>query len=153
MFYFHQIAIFLTFFSILCGKMMAQTEAVTSALYNQPQPKHEVRAVWLTTLNGLDWPRTKANDAAGIERQKAELVDILNRLQRVHINTVILQTRVRGTVIYPSQYEPWDECLTGHPGRNPGYDPLQFCLDECHRRGMELHAWLVCIPLGKAAKQ
>ena len=82
MFYFHQIAIFLTFFSILCGKMMAQTEAVTSALYNQPQPKHEVRAVWLTTLNGLDWPRTKANDAAGIERQKAELVDILNRLQR-----------------------------------------------------------------------
>ncbi|MBQ9363023.1 MAG: family 10 glycosylhydrolase [Bacteroidaceae bacterium] len=133
--------------------MMAQNVADASMPYNQQHPKREVRAVWLTTINGLDWPRTKANDVAGMEKQKAELVEILDRLQRIHINTVILQTRVRGTVIYPSQYEPWDECLTGHPGRNPGYDPLQFCIEECHRRGMELHAWLVCIPLGKAAKQ
>ena len=153
MFYLYKVAVLWAFCAIFCGKMMAQSEAGTSTLYNQRQPKREVRAVWLTTISGLDWPRTKANDATGIEKQKAELIDILNRLQLVHINTVILQTRIRGTVIYPSQYEPWDECLTGHPGKNPGYDPLQFCIEECHRRGMELHAWLVCIPLGKAAKQ
>lgn len=116
-------------------------------------PKYETRAVWLTTIGGLDWPRTKAHNAASIEKQKAELCRILDSYQRININTVILQTRVRGSVIYPSAIEPWDDCLTGHAGKHPGYDPLQFCIEECHRRGMELHAWIVCIPLGKAAKQ
>ena len=157
MFYLYKIAVFTVFFVIFSGKTAAQNEGNTPDnfidFYNQKQPKREIRAVWLTTISGLDWPRTKANDAASVARQQAELCEILDRLQRIHINTVILQTRIRGTVIYPSQYEPWDECLTGHPGKSPGYDPLQFCIDECHRRGMELHAWLVCIPLGKAAKQ
>lgn len=116
-------------------------------------PKREVRAVWLATIGGIDWPRVKATDAASIERQKRELTNMLDRLQLANINTVLLQTRVRGTVIYPSEIEPWDDCLTGRFGRNPGYDPLQFAIEECHKRGMELHAWLVCIPLGTAQKQ
>ena len=120
---------------------------------NNPQPLHEVRAVWLTTIKGLDWPHTQAKDAASVEKQKAELRSILDDLQYVHINTVILQTRVRGSVIYPSKYEPWDECLTGKAGKNPGYDPLKFCIDECHARGMECHAWVVSIPLDKDARQ
>lgn len=122
-------------------------------IFEQSHPKYETRAVWLTTIGGLDWPRTKANSASGIERQKAELCRILDEYKRININTVILQTRIRGSVIYPSDLEPWDECLTGHPNKHPGYDPLRFCIDECHRRGMELHAWVVCIPLGKAVKQ
>ena len=52
-------------------------------------------------------------------------------------------------MIYPSAYEPWDGCLSGFPGRSPGYDALQFAIDECHKRGMELHAWVVTIPVGK----
>ena len=112
-------------------------------------PKHEVRAVWLTTLNGLDWPGVKATNNEAIERQKRQLTTILDQLSRANINTVLLQTRVRGTTLYPSQIEPWDGCLTGTPGRNPGYDPLQFAIDECHKRGMELHAWVVAIPVGK----
>lgn len=120
---------------------------------SQTFPKYETRAVWLTTIGGLDWPRTKTYNQSSIERQKAELCLILDNYQQININTVILQTRVRGSVIYPSAIEPWDDCLTGHPGKHPGYDPLQFCIEECHRRGMELHAWIVCIPLGKASKQ
>lgn len=116
-------------------------------------PKHEVRAVWLTTLNGLDWPRHKARTASQAEIQKKELRDILDKLQAAHINTVLIQTRIRGSVIYPSKYEPWDECLTGDPGAAPPYDPLAFAVEECHRRGMELHAWVVSIPLGKTDKQ
>lgn len=113
------------------------------------QPKHEVRAVWLTTIGGIDWPHSYAQSARSIERQKDELRHILDQLQLVGINTVLLQTRVRGTMIYPSDYEPWDGCLSGFPGKSPGYDALKFAIDECHKRGMELHAWMVTIPLGK----
>ena len=98
----------------------------------------EIRAVWLTTIGGIDWPTTYANSPQTIERQKRELTDILDRLQKVRINTILLQTRIRGTVIYPSRLEPWDPCMSGHPGKSPGYDPLRFAIDECHKRGMEL---------------
>ena len=107
-------------------------------------PKHEIRAVWITTISGLDWPR--AHSAA---RQQQELTDILDKLQQANINTVLIQTRVRASTIYPSTLEPWDICLTGTAGKSPGYDPLQFCIDECHKRGMECHAWIVTIPVGK----
>lgn len=112
------------------------------------QPKYEIRATWLTTLGGLDWPSQKATSAKGIERQKQELCEILDALKRANFNTVLLQTRLRGDVIYPSAIEPFTESLTGHEGGNPNYDPLKFAIEECHRRGMELHAWIVTIPIG-----
>ncbi len=105
--------------------------------------------MWLTTIGGLDWPRTYATNTSTIEMQKAELRQILDDYQRAGINTVLLQARVRATTIYPSKYERWDGCVSGQPGRAPGYDPLAFAIEECHRRGMELHAWVVTIPIGK----
>ena len=113
------------------------------------QPKWEVRAVWLTTIGGIDWPSTYAHDGMGIAKQQKQLTDMLDQLKAVGINTVLLQTRVRATTIYPSDIEPWDGCLSGKPGKSPGYDALQFAIDECHRRGLELHAWVVTIPVGK----
>ena len=110
----------------------------------QAQPKHEVRAVWLTTIGGIDWPRSHIRDA-----QRQELTHILDQLKQAGVNTIMIQTRVRASTIYPSTIEPFDLCLTGTHGRNPGYDPLLFVVDECHRRGMECHAWIVTIPIGK----
>ena len=107
-------------------------------------PKHEIRAVWITTISGLDWPRSHSATS-----QQRELTDILDKLQQANINTVLIQARVRASTIYPSNNEPWDICLTGTAGRAPGYDPLKFCIDECHKRGMECHAWIVTIPVGK----
>ena len=107
-------------------------------------PKHEVRAVWLTTIGGIDWPHSYATTS-----QKQELIRILDQLQQANINTVLIQARVRGTTIFPSSLEPWDGCLSGKPGTSPGYDALQFCIDECHKRSMECHAWIVTIPVGK----
>ena len=107
-------------------------------------PKHEVRAVWLTTIGGIDWPHSYYSP-----NQQKELIAILDQLQNAGINTVLIQTRVRATTIFPSTFEPWDGCITGHPGTSPGYDPLQFCIEECHKRGMECHAWIVTIPVGK----
>lgn len=114
-------------------------------------PRREMRAVWLTTLGGLDWPSVKVRQPADTLRQQQELCRILDRLQQAGFNTIFLQTRIRATTLYPSRYEPWDGTLTGTPGRSPGYDPLAFALRECHRRGIELHAWVVAFPLGKQA--
>ena len=120
-----------------------------SFVYNDQAPKYEVRAVWLTTIGGIDWPHSYSQSPHSAEKQKQELRQILDRLQQAKINTVLIQTRVRGTMIYPSDIEPWDGCLSGFPGKSPGYDALQFAIDECHKRGMELQAWVVTIPVGK----
>ena len=109
--------------------------------------KYEVRAVWLTTIGGIDWPYAKTASA-----QKQEMISTLDQLKRVNVNTVLIQTRVRASTIYPSAIEPFDMCLTGTHGRNPGYDPLEFIVDECHKRGMECHAWIVTIPVGKTSE-
>jgi len=133
--------------TMLCAKSFSFFQP--NGLNGWKLPKREVRAVWLTTIGGLDWPHSYAQNELMAGRQKQELCDILDKLQRAGINTVLFQARVRGTVVYPSQLEPWDGCLSGVPGRSPGYDPLAFAIDECHKRGMELHAWVVTIPVGK----
>lgn len=112
-------------------------------------PRHEVRGVWLTTLSNLDWPSRPATTAAGEQQQRDEFCRMLDGLKAAGMNTVFFQTRVRGTVIYPSAIEPWDGCITGTPGRAPGYDPLAFAIEECHKRNMQLHAWVVAYPIHK----
>lgn len=112
------------------------------------QPKYEVRAAWVTAVYGLDWPRTKATSPAGMRRQQAELIEILDKLKAANFNTVLFQTRTRGDVLYRSETEPFNSILTGKVGGDPGYDPLAFAVEECHKRGMECHAWMVAIPLG-----
>ncbi len=129
---------------VLIACIMTEAQPVAT-----PSLNDEIRAVWLTTIGGIDWPRTYATSPATIEQQKRELTRMLDRLKLIRINTVLLQTRIRGTVIYPSSLEPWDGCMSGQPGRSPGYDPLRFAINECHKRGMELHAWVVTLPLGK----
>ena len=119
------------------------------SLLASAQPKYEVRAVWLTTIGGIDWPSSYAHNGMGIERQKQQLIRMLDQLKAANVNTVLLQTRIRATTLYPSDIEPWDGCLSGKPGVSPGYDALQFAIDECHKRGIELHAWVVTIPVGK----
>lgn len=119
------------------------------ALNIKADNKHETRAVWLTTIGGLDWPHTYAHSKATMEKQKAELRSIFDELQGANINTVLFQTRIRGTLVYPSKFEPFDGCLSGNPGVSPDYDALQFAISEAHKRGMELQAWVVCIPVGR----
>ena len=118
-------------------------------LLGMESPKYESRAVWLTTIGGIDWPHSYAQSSRTIQKQQEELCTILDQLQQAGVNQVLLQTRIRATTLYPSSLEPWDGCLSGIPGKSPGYDALAFAIDECHRRGMGLHAWIVTIPIGK----
>lgn len=151
----HKAFLLWAFLSIVTATLYAQTteDARAKYLYEKEHPLRETRAVWLTTIGGLDWPRIQAIDARSRERQKQELIRILDQYQRANINTVIFQTRVRAALLYPSKIEPWELSLTGVAGKDPGYDPLAFCIDECHKRGMELHAWVVCIPIGTKERQ
>lgn len=114
----------------------------------QEYPLREVRAAWVTCAFNLDWPRTRATTPQQAQKQQQELLDILDKLQEANFNTVLFQTRLRGDVIYESNIEAYSNILTGTSGQNPFYDPLAFCVEECHKRGMECHAWMVAIPLG-----
>lgn len=112
------------------------------------QPKREVRAVWMTTAYGLDWPSVRVAGNQSMRRQQAELCRMLDKLKEANFNTVLFQTRIRGDVAYSSRIEPYNDVFAGKSGKSPGYDPLAFAVEECHKRGMELHAWLVSMPLG-----
>jgi uncharacterized lipoprotein YddW (UPF0748 family) len=103
-----------------------------------------MRSVWLTTVLGLDWPKSSVQS-----EQKSSLINIFQNMKNANMNAAFFQVRSRGDLMYPSQYEPWAASLSGGIlGLDPGYDPLQFAIEEAHKRGMELHAWWnACIAL------
>ncbi len=105
------------------------------------QPKYEFRAVWVATVDNIDWPSTKY---LSTENQKAEFIKLLDMHQRNGMNAIVAQIRPATDAFYPSQYEPWSEWLTGTQGipPKPYYDPLEFMIMETHKRGMEFHAWM-----------
>lgn len=109
-----------------------------SALHAQ-NPKREFRATWLTTVRNVDWPTYKGMGAASMQ---AEMNRMLDSIQTLNLNTVCFQVRCNADAFYKSQYEPWSDLLTGTRGKDPGFDPLQLWTEECHKRGMQIHAWL-----------
>ena len=115
------------------------------------QPKPEIRAVWLTVNYGLDWPEKPFRNEKDIEIQKNELDRILDQLRETHINVVFFQTRIRGNVIYPSKIEPRSEYVKSTYATTD-YDPLQYAVEACRKRGIECHAWFVVYPMGKVRK-
>lgn len=113
---------------------------VLSILVLAAPPKREVRALWMATVGNIDWPSRKGLSVA---EQKAEFIRKIDMAQAMGINTLIVQVRPAADAFYQSSYEPWSQYLTGKQGQapNPFYDPLQFMIDEAHKRNMELHAW------------
>ncbi len=105
------------------------------------QPKYEFRAVWVATVDNIDWPSEKY---LSTDSQKTEFIRLLDMHQRNGMNAIIVQIRPATDAFYPSQYEPWSEWLTGTQGKPPipYYDPLEFMITETHKRRMEFHAWM-----------
>ncbi|MEN7550581.1 family 10 glycosylhydrolase [Rapidithrix thailandica] len=104
-------------------------------------PKREFRAVWIATVNNIDWPSKKGLSP---QKQQAEFIQLLDKHKRFGFNAVIVQVRAAADAFYSSKYEPWSEWLSGKQGRptQPYYDPLEFMIREAHKRGMEFHAWI-----------
>ncbi len=99
----------------------------------------EVRGAWIATAWNLDWPSKPGLPAA---RQKAELVGLLDSAKSLGLTDVYFQVRPEGDAFYRSSLEPWSRKLTGTQGKDPGYDPLAFCVAEAKKRGIRVHAWL-----------
>jgi uncharacterized lipoprotein YddW (UPF0748 family) len=104
------------------------------------RPKYEFRAVWVASVENIDWPSKKG---LPVDSQKAEFIRLLDMHQRNGLNAVVVQIRPAADAFFPSPYEPWSEWLTGIQGEPPSpyYDPLAFMIEETHKRGMEFHAW------------
>jgi len=102
--------------------------------------KREYRAAWLATVVNLDWPSSPNLTPA---EQRNSLIIILDELEKTNINTVIFQVRPECDALYNSSIEPWSYWLTGKQGKapEPFYDPLEFAVQEAHKRGLELQAW------------
>ncbi|WP_297094346.1 family 10 glycosylhydrolase [uncultured Draconibacterium sp.] len=117
------------------------TACLLYSLNTFSQPKYEFRAVWVATVVNIDWP---SKPGLSTDAQKREIVDILNLHKSLGMNAIILQVRPAADAFYQSDLEPWSRYLTGVQGQAPlpFYDPLKFWIEECHKRGMELHAWL-----------
>ncbi|MBV7528679.1 glycoside hydrolase family 10 protein [Chitinophaga sp. sic0106] len=109
-------------------------------VWAQLPPKREMRAVWIATVENIDWPSRRGLSS---DQQKQEFINLLEQARRNGLNAVVVQVRPVADAFYMSPYEPWSEYLTGTQGRPPYpyYDPLAFMIEETHKRGMEFHAW------------
>ncbi len=106
-------------------------------LMAQKAPKREFRGAWLHTVSG-------GYKGMGTAEMKKLLIEQLNSLQEAGINAIVFQVRPEADALYKSNLEPWSRFLTGVQGQapSPEWDPMAFMIEECHKRGMEFHAWV-----------
>ncbi len=100
-----------------------------------------MRAAWLSTVRNIDWPKSPSNST---EKKISDLINYIDDIKNANLNAVIMQVRPASDAMYQSNIEPWSSWLTGQQGKAPSpfFDPLQIAIEESHKRGMELHAWL-----------
>lgn len=118
----------------LCGTMLCGTLHMGEASADT----EDMRAVWISTVYMADYPSTQNNMTA----QKTEFMEKLDKIEKLGLNTVVVQVRPKADAFYVSELNPWSQILTGTQGVSPGYDPMAFMIEETHQRGMEFHAWL-----------
>ena len=108
-----------------------------SGVCAQTAPKREFRGAWIQCVNG-QWLGLSP------QQMQARLTRHLDALQKINVNAVMFQVRAEADALYQSSYEPWSRFLTGKQGvaPNPYWDPLQWMIEQCHKRGMECHAWI-----------
>ena len=106
----------------------------------QNPPKRELRGAWIATYLNIDWP----NKTQTPQQQRDAFISIVNQHQQTGHNVLYIQVRSQCDAMYPSAIEPWSADLTGTQGVAPSplWDPMAFMIEECHKRGIEFHAWI-----------
>jgi uncharacterized lipoprotein YddW (UPF0748 family) len=114
---------------------------LTLPLLSQYYPKNEMRAVWIASVGNIDWPSSSKLTVKG---QKEEMMKLLDLVKEYNLNTIVFQVRPSADAFYSSEIEPWSQWLNGVQGKapDPFYDPLEFAISECRKRGLEIHVWL-----------
>ena len=112
--------------------ILLYTEANT-----QNPPKREFRGAWFPTVVNTTWKNMTTQEI------KSDIILYLDLFKRLNMNAVIFQVRPQADAMFVSDLEPWSRFITGEQGKapNPFFDPAQFVIEECHKRGMEMHAW------------
>lgn len=131
-------------FVAICS-FMTGVFACPEAYAADPAVKREMRSAWVATVWQLDWPQSRVSSTGNmsqINAQKKQLTTLLDSMARNNMNSICFQVRSRSDAMYKSSYEPWSSDLVSSRGLDPGYDPLAFCVEECHKRGLECHAWI-----------
>lgn len=118
---------------------------IQSFALNLPMAERHLRGAWISTTLNLDWPsaavRNIKNHNERIQKTKDELIGILDKAVEMNINAIFLQVSPEGDAFYKSDIVPWSRYLTGTFGKDPGFDPLAFAVEEAHKRNLEIHAW------------
>ena len=112
--------------------------------------QRELRGAWIASVWNINFPSSSKLNA---EQQKQELTSMLDKLEDAGFNSVFFQVRPEGDALYKSELEPWSNSLTGTQGKDPGYDPLEYLVEEAHARNLEVHAWLNPYRAKAASKQ
>jgi len=110
------------------------------SVIGQVAPKREFRGAWIATYTNIDWPNRTQTPA----QQRAAFITIADHHKATGLTSLFIQVRSQCDAMYASSIEPWSADLTGTQGvaPNPYWDPMQFMIEECHKRGIEFHAWL-----------
>ena len=114
---------------------------VMYAAFTWGQKKHEMRMVWIATVSNIDWTPNREFDPA---KQQKAMVAMLDTFSKLNINAIALQIRPTADAFYQSSIEPWSHFLTGEQGKAPSpyYDPLEFTINEAHKRNIDVHVWI-----------
>lgn len=123
-------------FVFLSGVVTGKEFRVSSE--RAPIIPREFRAAWVASVYNIDWP---SRAGLPVKTQQTEMIAILDRLASMKMNAIIFQVRPNADALYQSRIEPWSSWVSGKQGRAPGYDPLAFCIQQAHARGIEVHAW------------
>jgi uncharacterized lipoprotein YddW (UPF0748 family) len=127
-----------TAFSLAAAAPVATAAPVTECVPDPGAPKQQLRAEWIASVTNIDWPSARGLSA---DQQKAELIRWYDEAVALGLNAVVVQVRPTADAFWPSPFEPWSHWLTGTQGKDPGYDPLKFAVEEAHKRNLEFHGW------------
>ncbi|MGW4797469.1 glycoside hydrolase family 10 protein [Nonomuraea sp. NPDC004297] len=105
---------------------------------DQIPPLRQMRGMWIASVVNINWPSKPGLSA---DEQKAEYLAWLDVAVQRKLNSVFVQIRPTADAFWPSPFEPWSQYLSGTQGKDPGYDPLGFAVEETHKRGLAFHAW------------
>ncbi|MDA7870231.1 family 10 glycosylhydrolase, partial [Akkermansiaceae bacterium] len=117
---------------------LSQAQQYSAVNEVAPMVPREFRAAWVACVYNIDWPSRKGMGAGA---QQAEMKAMLDRMASMKMNAIIFQVRPNADAVYQSRLEPWSHWISGTQGLSPGYDPLAYCIQQAHARGIEVHAW------------
>ena len=123
---------------VLLKSLLLSLLAITANAQLLPKPVREFRAAWIATVDNVDFP---TQQGLSPERQKEELLSAVELAKKLRLNALIFQVRPMADAVYRSSLEPWSEFLTGEMGKPQDFDPLEFLINEAHKRGILIHAW------------